>query len=88
MTDLRLPHERLDWLEVDGEVIALDGRRSEYLATNPAGALLWRALAEGASEHRLAELLVERYGLDGDAARADAARFVAQLRRQGLLDAC
>lgn len=87
MSELRLQTDGLDWREVDGELIALDGERSRYLAANPAGALLWRALAEGATEARLAELLVECYGLDPDSAHADAGSFVAELRRQGLLEA-
>jgi hypothetical protein len=87
MTELKLRGEGLEWLEVEGEVIALEGRRSEYLGVNPSGTLLWRAVAEGATEDGLARLLVDRYGIDAELARDDAARFVADLRERGLLAA-
>ena len=85
MTELRLRSDGLEWLEVEGEVIALEARRSAYLAANSSGTLLWRALAEGTTEAQLAELLVDTYSLDPELARDDAARFVADLREQGLL---
>jgi Coenzyme PQQ synthesis protein D (PqqD) len=85
MSELKLRGDRLEWLEVDGEVIALEGRRSEYLGVNPSGTLLWRAVAEGSTEDGLARLLVDSYGIDAELARDDAARFVADLRERGLL---
>src|SRR5438128_237961 len=44
---LRLRTDRLQWLETDGEVIALDEQAFVYLNANPTGSLLWRTLAEG-----------------------------------------
>jgi hypothetical protein len=87
MTELRLHRRGLDWREIEGEVIALDSERSRYLAANPAGTLLWRALAQGSSEDRLAELLVETYDVEPARARRDVSGFVAGLREQGLLEA-
>jgi len=87
MTELRLDKERVDWREVDGELIALDAERATYLAANPAGTLLWRELAKGATETHLAELLVATYEIAPELARADVSRFVADLRVQGLLEA-
>ena len=49
---LRVRADALEWREVDGEIVALDLRRSVYLAINPSGALLWPALVEGASRRR------------------------------------
>jgi hypothetical protein len=86
MTELRLRKQVLEWREVDGEVIALEHRRSAYLSANRAGALLWRALDAGATESQLVELLVAEYRIDSRAAADDVGRFVAQLREQELLE--
>jgi hypothetical protein len=82
---LRLRADDLHWREVEGEVIALDIRESEYFAVNRSGAALWEAIAAGASERRLADLLIERFGVSEDDAAADARQFVADLERRGLV---
>jgi hypothetical protein len=86
MTTLRLRRDRLRWTIVDDEVVIVDGGTSTYLAANSSGALLWRALAEGATEEALAGLLVDTYALDPARARADVAAFVADLRRRDCLE--
>ena len=83
---LRLNRDALDWREVDGEVVALDRRQSMYLAINRSGAALWPALAEGATRAALVERLVERYGIDAEAAARDVDAFVGELRREGFLE--
>ena len=85
MTKLRLCADGLQWLEVEGEVIALQRLSSAYLVANSSGTLLWRALADGATEVELAKLLVDTYEIELDVARADVARFLADLREQELL---
>ena len=85
MTQLKLRGSDLHWREVDGEVIALEARGSTYLAANGAGALLWRALADGSTREDLAETLVRAYGIDREQAATDADRFVDSLSAQGLL---
>jgi Coenzyme PQQ synthesis protein D (PqqD) len=87
MTELRLQRNLLEWREVEGEVIALEHERSVYIAANRSGTLLWRALNEGATESRLAELLAQEYGLDAERARADVAAFLADLSARGLIEA-
>ena len=83
--DLRLRDNDLHWREIDGEVIALEGRGSTYIAANGAGTLLWRALAAGCTREELAEELVRAYGIDQARATADADQFIAALADQGLL---
>jgi hypothetical protein len=85
MADLKLTREALEWREVDGEVVALDVNAAEYLAANRAGAVLWRALAEGCSRDDLVAALVRKFRVDDDTAGRDADRFVASLRARGLL---
>jgi hypothetical protein len=82
----RLRTTALHWRELDGEVIALDGERSNYLAANSAGALLWRALSEGATRDGLADKLVAAYGIESDRALADVDVYLAELDAQGLLE--
>jgi Coenzyme PQQ synthesis protein D (PqqD) len=83
---LRLRTADLHWRAIDGEVIALEGRASTYLATNPSGALLWQALVEGATRERLVNALVAEYGIDRGRAIADVDVYVDALSTQGLLE--
>jgi Coenzyme PQQ synthesis protein D (PqqD) len=76
----------LHWRAIDGEIIALEARGSHYLAANPTGALLWQALAEGATRAGLADELVDAYGIERDRALADVDAYLAQLVAQGLLE--
>jgi Coenzyme PQQ synthesis protein D (PqqD) len=82
----RLRTADLHWQVIDGEVIALEARRSHYLAANPAGGVLWRAMEDGATRSGLAEQLVDTYGIERDRALADVDVYLGQLAAQGLLD--
>jgi len=83
---LRVRADALEWREVDGEIVALDLRRSVYLAINPSGALLWPALVEGASRDELVTLLSGEAGISTEVASADVDRFLSELAEHGLLD--
>jgi hypothetical protein len=84
---LRLRSDALEWREMDGEIVALDLRTSTYFAVNASAALVWPALADGATREQLVEQLATRYSVDpGDAAR-DVDAFLASLESQGLLEA-
>ena len=85
--NLKLRSDDLEWREIDGEVVALDTRRAEYLAVDGSGAALWRALQAGTTHGQLVESLVERYAIDAARAAADVDAFIAQLRDRGLLAA-
>jgi hypothetical protein len=86
MSELKLRHDGVAWKEVDGEVVALDERGAVYLAANPAGAVLWRALAGGTTHDELVAGLVAEFGIPTDRAHADVGAFVTDLREHGLLD--
>lgn len=87
MSDVvRLRKDKLEWREVEGEVVALDGTASEYLAVNRSGAELWPLLAEGATRVQLAARLSEAFGLDADRAAEDVEAFLAALDERGLLE--
>jgi hypothetical protein len=85
MTLLKLRETDLHWREIDGEIIALEGRGSTYVAANSAGAVLWRALIKGTTRDGLADALVGIYGIERERAVADVGRFVDALAEQGLL---
>lgn len=86
MSELKLRSADLHWREIDDEIVALEARRSNYVAANAAGTLLWRELAAGTTRDALADVLVDVYGIDRERARADADRFVAEVGAQGLLE--
>jgi hypothetical protein len=87
MTLLKLRETELHWREIDGEVIALEARGSQYVVTNSAGTVLWRVLLGGTTRDGLADELVRAWGVDRERAVADADRFVAALAELGLLAA-
>jgi hypothetical protein len=81
----RLREDALDWLQVDDEVVVLDARKALYLGTNPAGALLWQALTDGATKSELDQVLIDKFGIDQATASRDAAAFLEALRQRDLL---
>jgi Coenzyme PQQ synthesis protein D (PqqD) len=82
---LRLRTDGLDWRELDDEIVVLDLAQSEYFAVNSTGALLWQAVAPGATRRDLIDLLVARFSVSEEIAAADVERFVEDLARRGLL---
>jgi hypothetical protein len=85
MTELTLNSDVLSWREVDGEILALDLGGSRYLGTNPAGALLWKALAAGSTREALVDALVGEFAVGRERAAADVDAFLRDLAAQGLL---
>ncbi len=82
---LRLRPEALQWREIEGEVVAVDLETSSYLGANESGAVLWRALATGATREELAALLVAEFEIDAEQAARDTDTFIDQLRENDLL---
>lgn len=82
---LRLREAALPWRLVDGEIVALDLARSVYLTANESGALLWAALASGATREELARVLVDAFELDAEDAAKDVDAFLAEAADRDLL---
>ena len=76
----------VSWREADGEVIVLDLRTSDYLGVNPAGKVLWTAIAEGTTEVALADSLQDSFGIDRERAESDVRAFLADARSRELID--
>jgi hypothetical protein len=85
--ELRLRTTDLAWRDVNGSVLLLDLRDSEYLELNRAGSLLWHRLDQGgAGQAALVDVLVEAYGLAVDQAEQDVKAFIALLEEADLLE--
>jgi len=86
VSKVRLRSERLQWVELDGEVVALDEVALAYLSANPTGALLWRELSRGTTRDELAQCLAGHFELELERAEADVDTFLEDLRERGLLE--
>ena len=83
---LKLRSGSIEWRNVEGEIVALDLRRSVYLAVNKTGAVLWPALVDGASRPELVARLCEAFEIEDEVAIADVDAFLAELAEQELLE--
>ena len=83
---VRLRSQQLDWRRIEGDIVALDLRRSEYLSINATGAELWEMLVEGATEESLRQRLCQQFAVDVDLAERDVAAFLAELDAAGLVE--
>jgi hypothetical protein len=83
---LRIRPDTVEWRQLEEEVVALDIRKSVYIAVNRSGSLLWPTLLEGATRDELIDRLVEAYGLDQTSAQQDVDAFVEVLEEQDLLE--
>jgi coenzyme PQQ synthesis protein D (PqqD) len=84
--EYRLRETALSWRDVNGELIALDAASDTYLGANAAGRLLWKMLAQGATESELVDCLVVEFDLKRLDASADVSAFVGELQTAGLLE--
>jgi hypothetical protein len=85
MSLLKLRDTDLHWREIDGEIVALEGQQSQYVAANGAGTVLWRALVAGTTHDQLVDELIRTYGIERGRAAADVDRFLHALAEQQLL---
>jgi hypothetical protein len=66
-------------------VVLIDIRRGTVFSANRAGAMIWNAVAERWTLPRIAESISREFHIPPQAAQDDAAEFVAQLAKEGLL---
>jgi hypothetical protein len=83
---LRVRPDALEWREVEGEIIALDLRRSLYLGINRTGTALWPALVEGASRDELVERLGAECEISRETAESEVDDFLSELATHDLLE--
>lgn len=69
-------------LPVAGETVNFNG----MISLNETGALLWRALEQGADLDMLADALMQKYDVQRMEALKDAAAFVEKLSTAGCIE--
>jgi hypothetical protein len=82
----RLRRSDLDWVEAAEDTVILDSVSEQYHATNPSGALLWKALGEGATAGELVAILVRQYKIDEEQARTDVGVYLDRLKELDLVE--
>ena len=82
----RLRADAVEWRLIEGEIVAIDLQRAEYVLINASGAALWPSLVEGATRDELVQQLVERYDLSVVDAAADVDAFLDSLASRSLLE--
>ena len=74
---------------VNGQTVVIpvgEGMELNTMITlNETGKFLWKQLEQGAEPEQLVAALLAEYAVDSQTASEDVARFVEELRRQGLL---
>lgn len=83
---LVLRAERIEFVNVEGEIVVLDKVNSLYYSVNETAVKLWLALRDGTTEAALRQLLSDEDGLNAERAAADVTAFLAQLESAGLLE--
>jgi coenzyme PQQ synthesis protein D (PqqD) len=83
---IRLASDRLEWREIDGEIVALDIEASKYLAGNRTAGALWPRLAAGATRDELLDALLVRFDVDAETASRDLDAFLRSLEERGLIE--
>ena len=71
-------------LHGDG-VVWLNLNSGKVFSANRVGALIWSGVLERRSADQVAESISREFPISREAARADAAEFLAQLSAEGLL---
>ncbi|HZU80606.1 MAG TPA: PqqD family protein [Acidimicrobiales bacterium] len=74
------------WRQVDGSIVVLDLRTSQYFSLNPSATVLWQLLQDDTDVDTLVDALVEREDVDRERATSDVGAFVEQLRSLRLVD--
>ncbi len=82
----RLRATDITWREVNGELVVLDLRSSDYLSVNGTGAELWTLLVEGATVSELVTALIKTHEIDAPSAERDVRDFLAVLQQAQLLE--
>lgn len=84
----RVVDEELIWREVEGEAVVVHASTSAYYGVNLSGTLLWKQLAaEATTPEELASSLESHFERDPEQARQEAAAFIEQALREGLVSA-
>ena len=73
------------WRELDGQVVILEGSSAVYFAVEGSGGILWKRLAEGATQDQLVAELVGTFDIPSDRAAGDVKEFLDSCQESGLI---
>jgi hypothetical protein len=83
-SSIAVPAEVSARVNENGAVFLHSGRGVVF-SCNAIGARIWVALREGRATQQIAADLAAEYGVPGEVAAADAARFIGELEAAGIL---
>ena len=83
---MRLRRSEISTRAIDGETIILDLRDSRYLSVTGVGTRIVELLATDTTLDEMVTTIADEYDSELTPVRADAQRFVEQLRGAGLLE--
>lgn len=78
--------QHIVWRSGDGEMVLFDSRTNRYHALNPVGSVIWRQIAQGASEQDIVRSLANRYTAPHTSIAEALASFLGDAIRLGLLE--
>jgi hypothetical protein len=84
-TDRPAIHPNVAWIDVEGEIVAVQREAETIHLIGSSGALLWPFLDGSATVGELAEDIGEVFGIGQAQALADVTAFVAEMRSQMLV---
>jgi hypothetical protein len=72
--------------QLGDESIMLDMASGYYFGLDPVGARIWQLLSQASSFAEIVERLAQEYDVTPEQAESDLARFVEELKANGLLN--
>jgi len=79
--------DRLDWEQVEGEVVLFKTDEGKYYRLNRLGSLIWERLASGAEANLIAAEIKAKFAVEAAVIERDLADFLDSLHSEGLLKA-
>jgi len=77
---------KLDEIDYHDHLVLVDAVQNKLVLLNPVAKLVWESLQAGMTEEKMSDVLVARYGISGEMARADIASIVGEWQLAGLLE--
>ena len=71
--------------EFDDETVMLDPRSGNFFVLDEVSRFIWDNISENTSLRMLADLLVDRYGIDKSEALIDVDEFLQELKASDLI---
>jgi len=70
---------------IDGEAVIVNLEKGSYYSLAGAGADIWSALKDGASEREIVESLLERYSGERSNIESSVVDLISQLEKEGVI---